>query len=295
MTARNDAAGQPAGDEHQRCARYQQDLAQVREEDEAELLATPMGQATPVPPGVTPSLLAALWQERRPLGPPIAHTFRSTYADRWLRFHSLPDSKRYPESEDEYAIALDRYNTVLDELFTGLEVFVVTVEWSNTRTGPEHYRRHDRNSTLTESSGGSNRSRKTPTLSSTSTPVSTPTSGIGGTAASMSYCAPSQTMYSVGRSSPMRNFVGSTTRTTAAQTSSSPRPRNETSFATGTPTGPPATQPVFDKRGLLAPSNNNSPQSTGLDNCSPHRPVSTRPGSCTRSWGPRRRTCCVRC
>ncbi|MER5937579.1 hypothetical protein ABT121_09705 [Streptomyces sp. NPDC001928] len=42
-------------------------------------------------------------------------------------FHSLPGSKRYPESEDEYAIVLDRYNTILDELFAGTDVFVVTM------------------------------------------------------------------------------------------------------------------------------------------------------------------------
>jgi len=80
--------------------------------------------------------LAALWRERWPSGPPVAHTFRSTYADRWVRFHSLPGSKRYPEREDEYAIVLHRYNTVLDELFAGTEVFVVTVDWSDTLTGP---------------------------------------------------------------------------------------------------------------------------------------------------------------
>lgn len=39
-----------------------------------------------------------------------------------MRFHSLPDSKRYAESEDEYAIVLDRYNTILDELFAGTDV-----------------------------------------------------------------------------------------------------------------------------------------------------------------------------
>ncbi|MFI7012945.1 hypothetical protein [Streptomyces sp. NPDC050164] len=89
--------------------------------------------------GVTPELLAALWRERRPSGPPIAHTFRSTYADHWVRFHSLPGSKRYAESEDEYAIVLERYNTVLDELFTGQEVFVVTMDWSYTPTGPAGY------------------------------------------------------------------------------------------------------------------------------------------------------------
>ncbi|WP_369189910.1 hypothetical protein [Streptomyces sp. R08] len=80
------------------------------------------------------TLLAALWRERWPSGPPVAHTFRSTYADRWVRFHSLPGSKRYPESEDEYAVLLHRYNTVLDELFAGAEVFVVTVDW--TWSGP---------------------------------------------------------------------------------------------------------------------------------------------------------------
>ncbi|TKA03224.1 hypothetical protein FCI23_36700 [Actinacidiphila oryziradicis] len=56
-----------------------------------------------------------------------------------MRFHSLPGSKRYPESEDEYAIVLDRYNTVLDELFAGMDVLVVTMDWSTTLTGPAGY------------------------------------------------------------------------------------------------------------------------------------------------------------
>ncbi|MFH9819218.1 hypothetical protein [Streptomyces sp. NPDC017230] len=88
---------------------------------------------------IDPELLAALWRECHPSGPPVAHTFRTRYADRWVRLHSLPDSKRYPESEDEYAIVLDRYNTILDELFAGTEVFVVTMDWSNTPTGLPGY------------------------------------------------------------------------------------------------------------------------------------------------------------
>ncbi|WP_406862762.1 hypothetical protein ABZO31_20975 [Streptomyces sp. HUAS MG47] len=92
-----------------------------------------MSEKHPHPPVTT---LAALWRERRPSGPPLAHTIRDTYRDRWVRFHSLPESKRYPESEDEYAIALDRYNTVLDELFAGQDVFVVTGDWSDTPNGP---------------------------------------------------------------------------------------------------------------------------------------------------------------
>ncbi len=72
---------------------------------------------------IDPDLLAALWRERHPSAPPVAHTLRTRYADRWVRFHSLPDSKRYPESGDEYALVLDRYNTILDELFVDSERF----------------------------------------------------------------------------------------------------------------------------------------------------------------------------
>ncbi|MFF8639011.1 hypothetical protein ACF052_33025 [Streptomyces pilosus] len=46
-----------------------------------------------------------------------------------MRFHSLPESKRYAEGESEYAVILERYNTVLDELFAGEEVYVITPVW----------------------------------------------------------------------------------------------------------------------------------------------------------------------
>ena len=39
MTGWNNTAGPPADDEHQRFARYLQDLAQVRKENEAELVS----------------------------------------------------------------------------------------------------------------------------------------------------------------------------------------------------------------------------------------------------------------
>lgn len=63
-----------------------------------------------------------------PSGPPVAHPFRTRYADRWVRFRSLCGSKRYPESEDEYAIVLDRYNTILEELFAQTDGCVVTMD-----------------------------------------------------------------------------------------------------------------------------------------------------------------------
>ncbi|MCZ4100419.1 MULTISPECIES: hypothetical protein [Streptomyces] len=98
--------------------------------------------ADPLPPGADVGFdseaLSALWRERRPLGPPVAHRLRSVYNDRWVRFHSLPGGKRYPENEHEYTTVLDRYNTVLDGLFVGRDVYVVTTAWSVPPAEAEH-------------------------------------------------------------------------------------------------------------------------------------------------------------
>lgn len=60
---------------------------------------------------------------------PVAYMLKQVYSERWVRFHSLPESKRYAETEAEYAIVLERYNAVLDELFAGEDVYVITMEW----------------------------------------------------------------------------------------------------------------------------------------------------------------------
>ncbi|MGW1742444.1 DUF3885 domain-containing protein [Nocardia sp. NPDC001965] len=75
--------------------------------------------------------LSALWQRHRPHCPPLAHELKHAYRDHWVRFHSLPGSKRYPDTADEYGIVLDRYNTISDELFTGQEVHLITCDWSD--------------------------------------------------------------------------------------------------------------------------------------------------------------------
>ncbi|WP_435875570.1 DUF3885 domain-containing protein [Nonomuraea fuscirosea] len=49
--------------------------------------------------------------------------------DRWVRFHSLPNSQRYAHTEAEYRTVLHRYNTVLTELFADQEVYVTTVTY----------------------------------------------------------------------------------------------------------------------------------------------------------------------
>ncbi|BCJ76461.1 hypothetical protein CS0771_60050 [Catellatospora sp. IY07-71] len=79
-----------------------------------------------------PQALTDLWEQQWPECPPMAYLLRSRYPDRWVRFHSLPGSKRYPDNEDEYGTVLDRHYTVLDQLGAGPLVLVITTEWTDT-------------------------------------------------------------------------------------------------------------------------------------------------------------------
>ncbi|MFF7338065.1 hypothetical protein ACFZAT_12025 [Streptomyces sp. NPDC008163] len=74
--------------------------------------------------------LAERWSRQWPaqVGDP---RMRHAYADRWVRFHSLPESKRYADDEAEYAVILERHHTLLSELGPDdEELYVVTREWS---------------------------------------------------------------------------------------------------------------------------------------------------------------------
>lgn len=73
-------------------------------------------------------LWSTIWPDSRPVG----HELRKN-VDRWVRFHSLPESKRYPENKDEYSEALRRINSVISELVgvsPSSTLHVLTVSWS---------------------------------------------------------------------------------------------------------------------------------------------------------------------
>jgi hypothetical protein len=62
---------------------------------------------------------------------PEAHKLKYKFPCRWVRFHTLPDSKRYPDTEDEYLEILRRHNKLLNGLCNSGEVcFVVFAEYS---------------------------------------------------------------------------------------------------------------------------------------------------------------------
>ena len=50
----------------------------------------------------------------------------------WVRFHNLPQSKRWPSNEQEFAEVLRRQNALLAELDPGKSIVIITAEWSNT-------------------------------------------------------------------------------------------------------------------------------------------------------------------
>jgi hypothetical protein len=95
-----------------------------------------------VPMSAVPSEphLAALlerWNQQWSPCPPIAYKLRTFHPERWVRFHSLPESKRYAAGESEMATILERHYAVLSDLFAGRELVLITCTWSEVPEPPE--------------------------------------------------------------------------------------------------------------------------------------------------------------
>ncbi len=87
-------------------------------------------------------MLDEYWTQRFGATPPIAHSFRDSQRDCWVRFHSLPDSKRYAESESEWTTLLGRHNAVVGSLTSdGSKLELLTTNWSASDT-PESPHEH---------------------------------------------------------------------------------------------------------------------------------------------------------
>jgi hypothetical protein len=56
------------------------------------------------------------WQTHFGNCPPVTHLFKQRLKERWFRFHSLPESKRYASDPIEFAELLHRQNTVLADV-----------------------------------------------------------------------------------------------------------------------------------------------------------------------------------
>jgi hypothetical protein len=56
------------------------------------------------------------WKATFPESYPIGDELKWVYDKRWFRIHSLPESKRYAENEDEYQIIFKRQNEIIQDL-----------------------------------------------------------------------------------------------------------------------------------------------------------------------------------
>jgi len=57
-----------------------------------------------------------MWHSRRPNDRPIGNELRGSASSTWVRFHSLPGSKRYADNQAEYDELLSRHHTLISEL-----------------------------------------------------------------------------------------------------------------------------------------------------------------------------------
>jgi len=94
-----------------------------------ELLPFHCDTTTVQPPNIVVSHMVvdplAWWVSEFPCTPPVGHVLRGALAERWVRFHSLPGSKRYPDSENEFEELLMRHRAVAGELFaSGEKIYV---------------------------------------------------------------------------------------------------------------------------------------------------------------------------
>jgi hypothetical protein len=69
------------------------------------------------------------WQKKYPGTLPINNLFGLTLKNRWIRIHSLPESKRYAETEAEYSIIFERQNTIISDLIAYNEKIKVVINY----------------------------------------------------------------------------------------------------------------------------------------------------------------------
>lgn len=72
------------------------------------------------------------WTTNYPDTIPIPHYFKYGFTTRWFRIHSLSGSKRYPDTEEEWKILLDRHNKIITDLLgDNSSILIVTGDYSS--------------------------------------------------------------------------------------------------------------------------------------------------------------------
>lgn len=76
---------------------------------------------------MTPAQFKLYWSLTYPNSFPVSYLFRHYWSERWFRVHSLPESKRYAETEEEGLLLLDRQNTIISDILDNAsDIYIVT-------------------------------------------------------------------------------------------------------------------------------------------------------------------------
>ncbi|MGA0544733.1 DUF3885 domain-containing protein [Brevundimonas sp. VNH65] len=70
------------------------------------------------------------WESFYPGHHPIGWMLRDEGAQHWVRFHSLPESKRYPDTDEERTVLLARQNALAAEVIGGGPCWLVQTHWT---------------------------------------------------------------------------------------------------------------------------------------------------------------------
>lgn len=66
-----------------------------------------------------------IWKAKFGTLPPTSERLRQFTPDLWVRFHSLPNSKRYPDTEEELGIIASRGEALFKEIFVNETEFLI--------------------------------------------------------------------------------------------------------------------------------------------------------------------------
>lgn len=75
--------------------------------------------------------ISQFWESKFPGCPPVGYYLRDVFPNRWVRFHSLPDSQRYPNDESEMVTVLSRHNTIIGELAADENLILLSTGYSS--------------------------------------------------------------------------------------------------------------------------------------------------------------------
>jgi hypothetical protein len=78
---------------------------------------------------MTKKEFARFWSKKYPQIKPLNLLFGKALHNSWLRIHSLPESKRYADSEDEWEILYSRQNTIINDLIPTDANIQLVINW----------------------------------------------------------------------------------------------------------------------------------------------------------------------